>query len=70
MSEITNHPKLPPPIMERCAPMNEAAIRKNVRSMRLFFDGLIAGYPRAALNGKQDAWCKAAHSFIDMMGDG
>ena len=68
-NNVIDHPRLPPPESGMVKPLDEAAIRKHARSMRFFFDGLIAEYPRAALSGKLPEWSKAAHAFIDMMGD-
>jgi len=46
---------------------NVERIRRDISSMHLYFNGLIAHYPEAVIQGRVHLWAKAAHSYIDLI---
>lgn len=42
-------------------------IQRSLRSMDMFFTGLIDEYPNAVGTGRMDKWAAAATAFIDLM---
>lgn len=44
-----------------------ADMERSLRSMDLFFQGLLADYPNSVGMGRMDKWAAAATAFIDLM---